>query len=85
MILDQVFIKKKGCSSDTNTRSIVKAISWRFIGSLDTILISYVVVGNLNIAFSIGGIELVTKMILYFFHERIWNLLKWGKKENYEY
>jgi uncharacterized membrane protein len=42
-------------------------------------------VGNLNIAFSIGGIELVTKMILYFFHERIWNLLKWGKKENYEY
>jgi uncharacterized membrane protein len=85
MILDQVFLKKKGCSSDTSTRSIVKAISWRFIGSLDTIIISYVVVGNLNIAFSIGGIELVTKMILYFFHERIWNLLKWGKKENYEY
>ena len=85
MIIDQVFFRKKHPSSDSNLRSLVKAISWRIVGSLDTILISYLVVGNLNIALSIGGIEWITKMILYFFHERIWNLLKWGKKENYEY
>ncbi|MFH4968668.1 DUF2061 domain-containing protein [Gaetbulibacter sp. M240] len=60
-------------------RSIVKSLSWRTIGTLDTILISWLITGKLDLAFSIGGIELVTKMILYFFHERIWNTIQWGK------
>lgn len=60
-------------------RSIVKSISWRIIGTLDTILISWVITGELALAFSIGSVELVTKMVLYFFHERIWNSIKWGK------
>ncbi|WP_236778475.1 DUF2061 domain-containing protein [Pseudalgibacter alginicilyticus] len=60
-------------------RSIVKSISWRIIGTLDTILISWLITGKLALAFSIGSIELVTKMVLYFFHERIWNTIKWGR------
>lgn len=60
-------------------RSIVKSISWRIIGTLDTIVISYLVTGHLALAFKIGSVELVTKMVLYFFHERIWNTIKWGK------
>tara|TARA_R110002049_G_scaffold308754_1_gene513903 strand:+ start:45345 stop:45602 length:258 start_codon:yes stop_codon:yes gene_type:complete len=60
-------------------RSIVKSISWRIIGTLDTILISWVITGQLALAFSIGSVELVTKMVLYFFHERIWNTIKWGR------
>jgi uncharacterized membrane protein len=60
-------------------RSIVKTISWRVIGSLATVTISYIITGTLALAFSIGGIELVSKMVLYFFHERAWNNLKWGK------
>ncbi|GAA4893849.1 hypothetical protein GCM10023311_18100 [Flaviramulus aquimarinus] len=60
-------------------RSIVKSLSWRTIGTLDTILISWVITGKLDLAFSIGGIELVTKMVLYFSHERIWNSIKWGR------
>ncbi len=60
-------------------RSVVKSLSWRTIGTLDTILISWVITGKLDLAFSIGGIELVTKMVLYFFHERLWNSIKWGK------
>jgi len=64
---------------ESNIRSIIKSISWRIIGSVDTIIISYLISGNLNIAFSIGAIELITKMVLYFFHERFWNHLKWGK------
>ncbi|MDO7173021.1 DUF2061 domain-containing protein [Mariniflexile sp. AS56] len=60
-------------------RSIVKSISWRLIGTLDTILISWLITGELALAFSIGSVELVTKMVLYFFHERIWNNIKWGK------
>ncbi|GAA4279750.1 DUF2061 domain-containing protein [Gaetbulibacter aestuarii] len=60
-------------------RSVVKSLSWRTIGTLDTIVISWLVTGKLDLAFSIGGIELITKMILYFFHERIWNAIQWGK------
>ena len=60
-------------------RSIVKSISWRLIGTLDTVIISYLITGHLTLAFQIGSVELVTKMVLYFFHERIWNSIKWGK------
>lgn len=84
MILDQVIgqrrIKeKRSDSNERPVRSIVKAISWRVVGTLDTITISWFLSGELALAFSIGSIELLTKMILYFFHERAWNQVKWGK------
>ncbi len=71
------FVKDK--TSESPIRSIVKSLSWRIIGTLDTILISWLVTGALKVAFSIGAIELITKMVLYFFHERVWNAIKWGK------
>ena len=87
MIADQFVLKKRGeeesFSNDKNSespkRSIVKSISWRIMGTLDTIIISWVITGTLTLAFSIGLVELVTKMVLYFFHERIWNTISWGK------
>lgn len=60
-------------------RSILKTVSWRVIGTLDTFFIAYIVTGTFDKAISIGGFELVTKMILYFFHERSWNKIQWGK------
>ncbi|WP_297100788.1 DUF2061 domain-containing protein [uncultured Draconibacterium sp.] len=60
-------------------RSIVKTISWRTIGTIDTILISWIVVGDINFAVTIGGVELFTKMALYFFHERAWNKINFGR------
>ncbi|KPM32420.1 Hypothetical protein I595_836 [Croceitalea dokdonensis DOKDO 023] len=69
----------KDKASESPKRSIAKSISWRVIGTLDTIIISWIVTGTLSLAFSIGFIELVTKMMLYFFHERIWNTISWGK------
>lgn len=53
-------------------RHIAKTITWRVIGSVDTFLISFVFSGNINFGFSIASIEILTKMILYYFHERIW-------------
>lgn len=88
MILDQLILTKSKVkeapykevkSSEKPIRSVVKALSWRFIGTLDTLVISYILTGELGIATSIASIDFVTKMILYFFHERIWNLVKWGK------
>ena len=69
---------KKGV---TKRRSMAKAITWRTIGTLDTIIISYFLTGEIKTAVSIGSIEVFTKMILYFFHERIWNIIKWGKRD----
>lgn len=60
-------------------RTLLKTISWRIVGTLATVVISYVITGTLTLAFSIGAIELVSKMALYFFHERAWNNIKWGK------
>lgn len=88
MIADQLIVNnskaerttfEKDKTSESPKRSIVKSISWRVVGTLDTIIISWIVTGTLSLAFSIGTIELVTKMVLYFFHERIWNTIKWGK------
>jgi len=60
-------------------RHIAKTISWRIIGTLDTFTISWLLTNDITIGAAISGIELVTKMILYFFHERIWyKLSKFG-------
>ncbi len=64
---------------ESKTRSVLKSISWRIIGTIDTIIISYLIVGNTSVALSIGGIEVISKMVLYFAHERVWNYLKIGK------
>jgi uncharacterized membrane protein len=84
MIIDQVYNKIKAerepsRKTERHSRSIVKAISWRTLGTLDTILISWFISGELSIAFSIGTFELLTKTFLYYFHERAWNGIKWGK------
>jgi uncharacterized membrane protein len=60
-------------------RSVVKAISWRTVGTIDTIVVSYFITGNLVMAASIGTIEVITKMALYYFHERAWNKISFGK------
>lgn len=65
--------------SELHSRSFIKAISWRFIGTLDTILIAWLISGNVSIAFSIGTLELATKTLLYYFHERLWGRIPWGK------
>ncbi len=60
-------------------RSAVKTLSWRTVGTIDTIVISFLVTGNLTMAASIGSIEVVTKMVLYYLHERTWNKIPIGR------
>ena len=87
MIADQLILNKKenkttyqdDKTSEKPIRSIAKAFSWRVIGTIDTLIISYLLTGEFSVAASIASIDFVTKMILYFFHERFWNLVKWGK------
>lgn len=63
---------------ESHLRSIVKAFSWRFISTCTTFAIVYIVTGELSIATSIAGVEVVIKMILYYFHERAWQLAPRG-------
>ncbi|MFT4801099.1 MAG: putative membrane protein [Flavobacteriaceae bacterium] len=53
-------------------RHIAKTITWRVIGTIDTIILSWFISGDSSLALKIGGVELITKMILYYFHERLW-------------
>lgn len=76
MIIDQIYASKRK-EADSRGKSVVKAISWRIIGTLDTIVISWILTGTLSVALSIGSIELFTKFFLYYAHERLWNLIKW--------
>ncbi len=66
--------------NETHGRSIAKAISWRATGSLDTFVISWIITGNTAIAGSIAVTEIVTKILFYYFHERIWALASWGRR-----
>ncbi len=66
---------------ETKFRSVVKSITWRFLATMTTVLLVLIFTGRAEIAFSIGGIEIVIKMLIYFFHERGWDLIRWGKRE----
>ncbi|MDA0200279.1 MAG: DUF2061 domain-containing protein [Bacteroidetes bacterium] len=86
MFLDLHFIsknsnKRNNTSKESISRSALKAISWRLVGTLDTIVIAYFITGTITQALSIGFIEWGTKIVLYFFHERLWNRLQWGKNQ----
>ena len=65
--------------SDTHQRSIAKAISWRITGTLDTFIISFLITGELTLAGAIAFTEVITKIVLYWFHERAWNRIRWGR------
>ncbi len=69
---------------ERKSRSIVKTISWRAVGTIDTIIISYIITGHMAFAFSIGGVELFTKMMLFYLHERAWNKIGFGRVKSKE-
>ena len=62
-------------------RSIVKAISWRVLGSLDTAFWGWFFTGSFRIAGSIAVFEVLTKLVLYYFHERAWALSRFGLRQ----
>ena len=65
-------------SHSTKSRSLLKTISWRATASIDTVFISYIITGSIVFAGSIASLEVLTKMILYYFHERVWSHIIWG-------
>jgi uncharacterized membrane protein len=64
---------------EEHRRSFLKAVSWRVTGSLDTFVISFIVTGKPTVAGSIAATELLTKIALYYGHERVWAAIHWGR------
>jgi uncharacterized membrane protein len=63
-------------------RHIAKTISWRIIGTIDTVIISGLITGSWGAGLAIGGVEVISKMVLYFLHERAWyKFTKYGLKK----
>jgi uncharacterized membrane protein len=65
-------ILKVSDRADKPIKSIMKSVSWRIVGTIDTMIISYFITGRVTIALSIGSVEVITKTVLYYFHERLW-------------
>lgn len=71
-------LTKDGKILESRKRHIAKTFSWRFVGTLDTMVISWIISGNPFTGLKIGMAELLTKMILYYLHERAWYKLDFG-------
>lgn len=71
-----------GKRKESGWRSSSKTATWHIIASLDTTLLAWLFTGNLATAISIGGLEVITKLILYFFHERAWLRVQYGIERN---
>ena len=63
-------------------RHIIKTISWRVIGTIDTTLLSWLITGDPIIGLQIGAVEMVTKMVLYYLHEKVWHKYDFGVQKN---
>ncbi len=74
-------------AEEKHYRSIVKAISWRVTGTVDTIVISWLITKEVKLALSIGFVEVFTKIFLYYVHERVWTRISFGRiktKEDFD-
>jgi len=61
-------------------RSFAKAVSWRTVGTIDTFIISFFVTGRVSVAGTIAAVEIVTKIMIYYLHERVWAVVPWGHR-----
>lgn len=79
MFIDRFLVK-----DPTLKRHIAKTITWRIVGTVDTMLIGWLISGNPMTGVKIGGLEVITKMILYFAHERVWFKVNYGLTNRHE-
>lgn len=71
-------LSRKGLILESRKRHVAKTLTWRLIGTLDTMIIAWIISGNYLSGLKIGFAEVVTKMILYYFHERTWYRMNFG-------
>ena len=70
---------------ETRFRTVIKALSWRFIATLVTFTVAWIITKELKFAAEIGIADTVIKLGAYYFHERVWIGVNFGKKKPPEY
>lgn len=64
---------------DKHSRTFLKTMSWRVIATTTTMVLVFLFTGSLTLSLGLGAVEVVTKMMFYYLHERAWNSVAWGK------
>ncbi|WP_282134419.1 DUF2061 domain-containing protein [Seonamhaeicola maritimus] len=68
----------KSTVKDSKKRHVYKTVTWRIIGTIDTIMVAFIITGKPLVGISIGALELISKMILYYLHEKVWYTFDFG-------
>lgn len=77
----KVNLSKAGIIRESRVRHIAKTFTWRAVGTMDTMTLAWIITGNPLAGLKIGMSELLTKMILYYLHERVWYRVDYGLKD----
>ena len=71
-VLNSQYIYRVVDAKQSRVRHLAKTITWRVVGTVDTILVGWLVSGDATMGLTIGGFEMASKTLLYYFHERAW-------------
>ena len=74
----KINLSQDGVVLESRKRHIAKTITWRVIGTMDTILLAWLISGDVLMGLKIGFVEVITKMMLYYLHERAWYKINFG-------
>ncbi|GGH37809.1 membrane protein [Mangrovimonas yunxiaonensis] len=74
----KINLTKDGVLLESRKRHIAKTVTWRLVGTLDTMTLAWIISGDPLAALKIGFAEVVTKMLLYYLHERVWYKIDFG-------
>jgi len=74
----KINLSKDGRVLESRKRHIAKTVTWRFIGTMDTMVLAWLISGDPLMGLKIGFAEVITKMLLYYFHERVWYKIDFG-------
>ena len=73
---------KKTKTKETHTRTIAKAVSWRIVATMTTATIVFIFTKEWVLTLGITFFEVLSKILFYYFHERIWNMIHWGQEKH---
>ena len=80
----KVNLAKDGRILESRKRHIAKTVTWRLVGTLDTMMLAWIISGDPMIGLKVGFTEVVTKMLLYYFHERVWYRINYGLPQRHK-
>ena len=77
----KINLSKDGQILESRKRHIAKTFTWRLVGTIDTMVLAWIISGDAIIGLKIGFAEVVTKMLLYYLHERVWYKIDFGVED----